>query len=131
MRWFVALTVLVPIAALGAEPEFKAGVATVVITPSEPIWMAGYSSRNKPAEGKEHDLFAKAVALEDSAAKILVIVGTDLVGLPRSISEPVAREVTRRTGLPRQQLMLTSSHTHCGPVVRDNLMDMYDMPAEM
>ena len=26
--------------------------------------------------------------------------------------------------------MLTCSHTHCGPVVRDNLIDMYEMPPE-
>lgn len=131
MRYSLLIACLFPIFAVAAEPKFKAGVASVVITPSEPIWMAGYASRNKPAEGKEMDLFAKAVALEDSAGMTLVIVGTDLVGLPRSLSEPVAREVSRRTGLPRASLMLTSSHTHCGPVVRDNLMDMYDMPAGM
>src|SRR5947209_14193983 len=26
--------------------------------------------------------------------------------------------------------MRTASHTHCGPVTRDNLLDMYDMPEE-
>src|SRR5262249_7285949 len=82
-------------------------------------------------EGVEHDLHAKAVALEDANGTVLVIVGTDLVGLPRAVSEPVAREVAKRAGLPRERLMLTSSHTHCGPVVRDNLMDMYDLTPEM
>ncbi len=48
------------------ETEWKAGVASVVITPEEPMWMAGYASRDKPSEGKTHDLFAKALALEDS-----------------------------------------------------------------
>src|SRR5712691_4149979 len=114
-----------------AEPAYKAGVATVVITPNEFIWMAGYGARTKPAEGKQHDLFAKALALEDADGTKLVLVTTDLVGLPRGISAPVAEAVAKRTGLLRERLMLTSSHTHCGPVVRDNLMDMYDMPAEM
>src|SRR5262245_34006656 len=113
------------------EPRFKAGVASVVITPSEMIWMAGYASRTKPAEGVEHALHAKAVALEDTNGIVLVLVTTDLVGRPRSVSEPVAREVAKRAGLPRERLMLTSSHTHCGPVVRDNLMDMYDLTPEM
>ncbi len=129
--YLLTLVALIPTYALAAKPRCKAGVASVAITPTEPIWMAGYASRNKPAVGKEMDLFAKAVALEDPAGTVLVIVGTDLVGLPRSLSEPVAREVSKRTGLPRERLMLTSSHTHCGPVVRDNLMDMYDMPADM
>jgi neutral ceramidase len=114
-----------------AEPAFKAGVASVNITPAELIWMAGYASRAKPAEGVEHDLHAKALALEEANGVVLVLVTTDLVGLPREISEPVAREVAKRVGLPRERLMLTSSHTHCGPVVRGNLMDAYDMPPEM
>src|SRR5712691_7435802 len=105
-----------------AEPAYKAGVATVVITPKEFIWMAGYGARTKPAEGKQHDLYAKALALEDAGGAKLVLVTTDLVGLPRGISAPVAEAVTKKTGLPRERLLLSSSHTHCGPVVRDNLM---------
>jgi hypothetical protein len=109
---------------------FKAGVASVAITPQELIWMAGYGNRNKPAEGKVHDLYAKALALEDARGEKLVVLTSDLVGIPRSLSEEVAEEVERRTGLTRERLLLTCSHTHCGPVVRDSLIDMYDMPPE-
>jgi hypothetical protein len=35
--------------------------------------------------------------------------------------------VRDKTGLTRERLMLTSSHTHCGPVIRSSLNDMYDM----
>src|SRR5262249_2470558 len=115
----------------GAEPTYRAGVASVVITPSEYIWMAGYGSRNKPAEGKQHDLFAKAVALQDADGARLGIVPTALVGLPRSVTAPAAAEIQQKTGLPRECLMFTSSHTHCGPVIRDNLADMYDITPEM
>jgi hypothetical protein len=120
-------------ASLGAaEPgdAFKAGVARAVITPSEPMWMAGYGNRNKPSEGKVHDLFVKALALQDPAGGKLVLLTSDLVGLPRTVTEAVAEEVRKKTGLPRERLMMTCSHTHCGPVIGDNLSDMYDMPAE-
>jgi hypothetical protein len=93
--------------------------------------MAGYGSRNKPAEGKQHELFAKAVALQDAEGQRLVIVTTDLVGLPRSVTAPAAVEIQKKTGLPRERLMFTSSHTHCGPVIRNNLADMYDITPEM
>jgi hypothetical protein len=119
-------------ATIAGEPEgakFKAGVATKVITPAEPLWMAGYAARNKPAEGKVHELYVKVLALEDAAGGKLVVLTSDLIGLPRSLSEAVAKEVEKKTGLPRERLMLTASHTHCGPVIRDNLFDMYDMPA--
>ncbi len=120
---------LLPAAAADEQPV-KAGVAVKVITPSEPLWMAGYASRSKPAEGKTHELFIKAVALEDAAKGQLVLLTSDLIGFPRSLTEPVAEEVRKRTGLPRERLMLTSSHTHCGPVLRDNLADMYPLPPD-
>src|SRR5687767_13612118 len=47
--------------------EWKAGVARVMITPTTPLWMTGYASRNRPAEGKLHELWAKALALEDAS----------------------------------------------------------------
>ncbi len=112
------------------ETDWKAGVAVQVITPERTMWMAGYGNRNKPAEGKLTDLFVKALALEDPQGGRLVLLTSDLVGIPRSLSEPVADEVRKRTGLPRERLMLTVSHTHCGPVLRDSLHTMYDMPPE-
>jgi hypothetical protein len=111
-------------------PDFRAGVAVRVITPAEPMWLAGYANRNHPSEGKVHDLHVKALALEDAAGGRLVLLTCDLVGLPRALSDEVAAEVRRRTGLPRERLMLTCSHTHCGPVLRGSLNDMYDMPPE-
>ncbi len=121
-----------PPAAAGADPAaWKAGVAARVITPDEPLWMAGYGARNKPAEGKQTELYVKALALEDPKGGRLVLLTSDLCGVPRSLSAAVAAAVHRRTGLPRERLMLTVSHTHCGPVLRDNLSVMYNMPAEL
>jgi hypothetical protein len=94
------------------------------------MWMAGYSSRKKPAEGKSHDLFVKALAFSHPESGTLVLLTSDLVGISRELSESVTREVERRTGLARERIMLTCSHTHCGPVTRGSLIDMYDMPPE-
>jgi hypothetical protein len=105
-------------------------VAVRNITPAEFVWMAGYAARTRPAEGKEHDLFVKALALDDGTDRPFVLVTSDLIGLPRSLSDPVAEELRQKAGLPRERLLLTASHTHCGPVVRDNLADMYPMPPE-
>src|SRR4051794_5576872 len=117
---------------IAADPlPFKAGVAAKVITPGELMWMAGYGARTKPAEGKQHDLWAKALLIEDASGKRLVLVTTDLIGIPRSLGDEIASEVQSKYGIKRDEMMLTSSHTHCGPVLRDNLIDMYPLtPAE-
>ncbi|MBM3982459.1 MAG: c-type cytochrome [Planctomycetes bacterium] len=132
MKPLLSLVTLLAFAlpAFGAEPAYKAGVATQVITPKEAVWMAGYAGRTKPAEGKVHDLYAKALCLEDAAGKRLVLVTTDLIGIPRELGDAVAAEVEKKHGIKRDELMLSCSHTHCGPVIRENLVDMYPMSKE-
>ncbi len=130
LAWGLIMPMVSGLQAAGAEYAWKAGAAKVVITPSFDMWMSGYASRNKPSEGKVQDLFAKALALEDTEGHRAVILTTDLIGLPAVLSERVAKKVTEDTGLPRAALMLTSSHTHSGPVLRGNLETMYALPKE-
>jgi hypothetical protein len=117
--------------AVGGEPQaWRAGTASVVITPDEPMWMAGYAARDKPSEGKVHDLYAKALALEDAEGTRLVIVGLDLIGTPRPLRDRLAAEVGTRFGLPPEGLLLNASHTHCGPELRMSKASLYDLPQE-
>jgi neutral ceramidase len=110
-----------------AAAEFRAGVARKVITPAGPIWLSGYAHRTRPSEGVTHDLWAKALALQDGQGGRVVIVTTDLIGLPYEVSDKVAARVKAKHGLERGQLMLNSSHTHSGPVVWPNLATMFDL----
>ena len=113
-----------------AAADFTAGVARVKITPDGPIWMSGYAARKHPSEGILTDLWAKALALESTPGGRVVIVTTDVIGLPRPISELVAARVEKQYGLERARLLLNSSHTHSGPVLRANLSAMYDLSPE-
>ena len=106
--------------------DFQAGVARVKITPPTPFWMSGYAARTHPSEGVEQDLWAKALALRDPGGHQVVLVTTDLIGLPRVISEEVAARVQAQFRVGRSQLVLNASHTHCGPAVRKNLAVLYD-----
>src|SRR5437016_4871621 len=93
-----------PLLSLGGE--FRAGVAHVDITPEGPIWMSGYSNRTKPSEGVAHPLFAKAMALEDAHGSRVVFVTTDLIGLPRAVSDIVAARINKEYDLERSRLVL-------------------------
>ena len=66
-----------------AAEGWKAGVSRVVITPDRPLWMSGYAARTKPAEGKLHDLWAKALAIEDAQGRRGVVITLDLCGIDR------------------------------------------------
>jgi neutral ceramidase len=76
-------------------------------------------------EGTLHDLWAKALVLEDPAGRRAVLVTMDLVGIPRDLSTAVCAELHTRYGLPRASILLAVSHTHTGPVVGTNLAAMY------
>ncbi|MFB3787810.1 MAG: neutral/alkaline non-lysosomal ceramidase N-terminal domain-containing protein [bacterium] len=112
------------------EAGLKAGAAAVVITPEYDIWLAGYGDRNRPSEGKIHDLYAKALALEDEAGTRLVLVTTDLINLWAEFTDRVAGRLQAEWNLPREAVLFNSSHTHSGPILPDKLQGIHPAPEE-
>lgn len=109
--------------------SWKAGVAKGIITPETQVWLAGYGSK-RPPDGKLHDLWMKALALEDPKENRVVLVTSDFQGVPKSMSDRVFEQVMVRLGLERHQLMITFSHNHCGPRLGDDLIDYYPVEAD-
>lgn len=114
-----------------AETKWQVGVATVKITPEKPMWMAGYAGRKGPSEGVVGDLFAKAMAIQDDQGQRIVIVTTDLIGIPRDLRNQLEAEVKEKYQLPREGLWLNASHTHCGPELRMSRIPLEGPPAEV
>ncbi len=112
-------------ASAGAPYEWKVGTASGVITPTEPMWMSGYAARNKPSEGKVHDLRAKVLAIQDTDGTQVVIITMDLLGISRAFRDGLEAEVGRCYGLPAERLLISTSHTHCGPVMRETRYSIY------
>lgn len=108
--------------------SWKAGVATAVITPKTLMWMAGYAARTKPAEGKDTDLFAKAMLLEDGMGGRVAIITADLISVPREVRLATAARVEKELGIPPECLLINVSHTHCGPEMRARRSKKTDAP---
>lgn len=106
---------------------WKAGVAKAVITPTQPMWLAGYGGRDRPAEGKLHDIWIKVLALEDAKGHRAVLLTSDLCGIPKWMDESVCETLKKQHGLDRSQIRLTYSHNHCAPVQRGELEDYYPL----
>ncbi|HWQ56162.1 MAG TPA: neutral/alkaline non-lysosomal ceramidase N-terminal domain-containing protein [Bryobacteraceae bacterium] len=116
-RLVLALVLLGGAAAGAQNPGWRAGAATVSITPREPIWMAGFAFRKHPSEGVRQDLHLKALALEDQAGKVAVLVTADLVDTDRYVWDVVADRCQKQFGLTRDRLVFNEAHTHSAPVV--------------
>jgi neutral ceramidase len=113
--------------AASAQTVWKAGAAKTVVTPSEPIWLAGYGDRTHPSQGVLRDIYVKALALEAEPGRPVVIVTGDLLGFSREISDPVAVRCEKEFGLPRDRLELNASHTHSAPVVHRNAFPIFNL----
>ena len=103
---------------------WQAGVAKTIITPEKSVWLAGYGSKRAP-DGKLHDLWLKALALQDPDGNRAVMITSDFQGVPRSMSDRVFARIEDKFQLQRQHVMFTFSHNHCGPRLGDDLVDYY------
>lgn len=128
----LGFTALVVAALLGMAPasgaaEWQAGTARVKITPEKPIWMSGFASRKAPSDGVLHDIWAKALALRDPNGRTGVMVTMDVCGIDRDLSNRIRDAIHKAHGLDRAAIVLSCSHTHCGPVLGRNLLGMYPL----
>lgn len=104
--------------ASGAQAaDWRAGVASAVITPREPIWLSGYEERSHPSEGVLRDLYVKALALRNQDGEVSALVTADILGYTREIAGRVAERCSKEFGIRRDHLILNASHTHSGPVI--------------
>lgn len=98
--------------------EWFAGSARVKITPEKPVVMAGYAGRTEPFKTIVHDLWAKALVLEDSTGARFAIITTDLSGIYADLTPEIYSGIAKQTGIQQENILLTWSHTHSGPSLR-------------
>ena len=109
---------------------YEAGVEKIDITPDRPIWLSGYGNRSHPSTGVRTRLWAKALAIKDDRNQGVIIITTDLIGLPRAITDVVSARLSIDHSIPRTGILFNSSHTHTGPYVRANLPTMFEFTGE-
>ena len=128
--FLAVVTLLGPIGFMhGQDAGWKAGLAKAVITPETNVWLAGYGSK-RPPDGKLHDLWMKALALEDPKGNRAVLVTSDFQGMPKEMTDRVFVQLKSKYKLERTQVMITFSHNHCGPRLGNDLIDYYPVEAE-
>ena len=110
-----------------SENKIKIGVSAIDITPKESIWLNGYGGRTKPSDGVTQPIYAKAIAFEDESGTKAVLVTTDLIGFHKKLSEEIADRVNNELGIPRSNLLFSSSHTHAGPILYGTNLTMFDL----
>ena len=112
---FLLLSAVSP-AAVGpqtANPVTRvvAGAAWDDITPPPGVPNGGHSTSGSVARGRWGSLRATAFYFRDGAGQPVVLVSCDLFAIAGAIHQ----EVSRRTGIPLERLIIAATHTHHGP----------------
>ena len=89
----------------------RVGVAEVDLTPTEPVPVAGFlDGIMQPYVGINSRCSARALTIASGGASVTVLAADLLL-----IDAPLARRILARTGLARDQIYFTATHTHSGP----------------
>lgn len=109
-RWLAMLCFcLVARAAFAAEP-FRAGASTSNITPPLGAEIIG-GFVPFPSKHVHDELHARCLVLDDGST-IVAFVVCDLLGIHRSVSDEARRLITEQSGIPRENVMISATHTH-------------------
>ena len=102
------------------DGPLTAGVAEVEITPPESCRRLGGYLKDRFWTEVRDPLYARALVLSQGTSS-LVLVTTDLCGIPAGLTGPARREIAERTGVPAEAISVTASHTHTGPYLHKGL----------
>ena len=112
-------TALVPLLLIGlmtadTDAELLAGIGKVDITPKSDVPLSGPVGGGGQAT-KIHDrLYARAIALKDGKTTIVLCVA-DITIIASDLHNRIRELVHGRTGLPKNHLLVSATHTHRSP----------------
>ena len=95
--------------------DFKVGYAKVNINPPLGIGVAGYYIP-RYAKGILDDLEASALVLS-CAGKQIALISVDCCNIKTDLEEEYLVTIGRATGLPKENIFMTATHTHTGAVL--------------
>lgn len=96
--------------------KLQAGAAIIDVTPQKPMFLHGYPHVERISEGVHDPLYASALVIDNEETQI-GFCAADIIFMTREIAADVRNRVYEQTAIQKQNLMLSASHTHSGPVI--------------
>lgn len=106
-----------PVPTMGAEGQarkLEVGFSQVDITPPAGTVLTG--PKGGAVKGTDDPLYARAMVVRNGG-QTLAIVSLDLVKIRRDLADAAIAEVTKRTGIAREAVMICPTHNHSSPLV--------------
>lgn len=108
------LAVLMLLAGIPAQAQFRAAVVTVDITPDSPKMLLGYSARQSTGV---HDPIKHRIVVMDDGFKKFVLVSSDICVMSPSQYDHTAAFLQQQLQISPEQFWWSLTHTHSAPEV--------------
>lgn len=97
--------------------EFLVGFGDVIITPEEPVPLGGcsFDSSTRFFNNILEDIHAISVAMTDAQGESVLFVTMDVVRAYNQVTDAVRAELSKKTGVPQERIIVTCTHTHSAP----------------
>lgn len=92
----------------------QVGVSKIDITPPIGVKMAGFAARLKDSEGIHDPLFVRTIVIK-CQKNLVSISSIDVSTLDKIIVDKIREFVSRYVNIPKENILITATHTHSGP----------------
>ncbi len=124
----LAVALLISVTSIASETPYSVGVAKVDITPSYPVRLNGFGFRRDESEGVGQRIWVKAMAISAGEGPPHVLVTLDNLGVRESMVDEVVARLKESTGIARERIALTFTHTHTAPKVSGACDTIFSTP---
>ena len=95
---------------------FCVGYSKVCIDPEEAVPLAGYGNHQfRYCTDIIDSIYATAVAVSDGQGNTVLLINTDMITTVANIAEMAQSLISEQTGIPGEQIIITSNHSHSVP----------------
>jgi hypothetical protein len=97
-------------------PPISCGIGISIITPPIGVELCGYGVYlNRVSVGIHDELYTKSIVIQGKDGDKIVLISNDLVGLPKEIIDKAKELINSKTGISKDNILFTCTHTHSGP----------------
>ena len=122
--FFLLIAMVLGLGACGEKPAetptttLSVGYGRAKITPEKAVFMTGYGDDiTRLSKGTLEELYVTCIAITDSADKTIMLITADL--LYADMHPQVRGAVVKATGIPFENIIYGTTHTHSGPKISD------------
>ena len=92
-----------------------AGFGRADITPTKPMFMAGFDRRKDPSTGILDPLYVSVLLLKDEQDQPFVFCSFDVLGVDSQLCEQVRTRIAKVIKMDAKRIWVSSTHTHSAP----------------